>query len=105
MQRMRAMRIEVFKVLNNICPIYLKDMFNVKETHFDMRTASCFCSQILIRLYGFNSICYHGDKTWNILTNDNKSASSLNVFKALLTNWQGAICFCSSCDVCMLYMV
>ena len=105
-QRMRSMMVEVFKVLNNVGPIYLKDMFNVKETNYAMRTRFLLLQpHFNTTKYGFNSICYQGAKTWNILTNDIKSASSLNVFKSLLKNWQGAICFCSSCDVCKLYMV
>ena len=105
-QRVRFLMVEVYKILNLIGPLYLHDMYIRKETAYDMRNILALKLPIFnTKKYGLNSIRYQGAKLWNTLPNDIKRASSLSVFKSLVTQWDGATCSCNSCDTCNLSMV
>ncbi len=51
-RRLRIISTEVFKSLNNLNPIFMKQMFNVKETYYNLRDLS------LMYLPSFNKIMY-----------------------------------------------
>ncbi len=55
-RRLRIILTEVFKSLNNLNPSFMKEMFNVKETCYNLRGSS------LMYLPSFNKIMY-GKKT------------------------------------------
>ncbi len=50
--RFRIISTEVFKSLNNLNPSFFKEMFNVKETSYNLRDSS------LMYLPSFNKIMY-----------------------------------------------
>ncbi len=51
-RRLRIISIEVFKSLNNLNPSFIKEMFSVKETCYNLRDSS------LIYMPSFNKIMY-----------------------------------------------
>ncbi len=51
-RRLRIISTEVFKSLNNLNPSFMKEMFNVKETSYNLRDSS------LMYLPSFNTIMY-----------------------------------------------
>ncbi len=51
-RHLRILSTEVFKFLNNLNPSFMKDMFNVKETAYNLRDSS------LMYLPSFNKIMY-----------------------------------------------
>ena len=90
-QRMRFVMIEVYKVLNNIGPVYLQGMFKSKPTNYDMRNGCILTLPTFKSVkYGSNSLKYQGAKTWNSLPNSMKEAHTLKHFKLLLNTWNGS---------------
>ncbi len=51
-KRLQIISTEVFKSLNNLNPIFMKEMFNVKEISYNLRDSS------LMYLPSFNKIMY-----------------------------------------------
>ena len=96
-QRMRFVMIEVYKVLNNIGPVYLRGMFTYKENNYDMRSSNILTQPAFKNVkYGFNTIKYKGAKIWNCLPNEIKEAQSLTYFKSLINKWYGGCCSCQT---------
>lgn len=104
-QRMRFVMIEIYKVLNNIGPVYLRGMFTCKTSNYDMRSSFILSLPTFNNVrYGSNAIKYQGAKIWNTLPNDIKEAVNLKKFKALINTWNGGSCSCQNCVTCKSYM-
>ena len=98
LRRLRAMGIEVFKILNGKSPIYLQDLFVLKNSTYCFRRENTLnIPQVRTTTYGLHSFRYAGATIWNELPNEFRTASSLNQFKSLISNWNGDSCRCSSC--------
>ncbi len=99
LSRLRQIATEVYKVMNNIGPDYVKDIFNVKDNLYNMRnTRPLIQPNYNTVTYGRNSIKYKGAMIWNKLPKDIKEALSLKQFKNMIKKWEGPSCSCNMCD-------
>ena len=48
--------------------------------------------------YGKNTFSYFGPHIWNQIPADFKKEMDINVFKRLISTWNGPFCKCTSCD-------
>ncbi len=51
--------------------------------------------------YGKHSKKYVADIPWNSINIDIKNTDYVNVFKRKISNWQGPICQCGKCLICI----
>ncbi len=51
--------------------------------------------------YGKHSIKYAAGILWNSINVDIKNTDNVNVFKRKIRNWQGPICQCGECLICI----
>ncbi len=51
--------------------------------------------------YGKHSIKYVAGILWNSINADIKNTDNVNVFKRTIRNWQGPICQCGECLICI----
>ncbi len=51
--------------------------------------------------YGKHSIKYAAGILWNSINIDIKNTDNVNVFKRKIRNWQGPICQCGECLICI----
>ena len=101
--RLRYIVCEVFKCLHDINPAYLNDIFVVNNHNYDTRGV------MTLRLPRYNSIkygrdcfSYSGTLLWNSLDNDFRNVTCFKTFKRFLREWNGPVCKCSYCDICVL---
>ena len=84
----KSVAIQMFKIKNQTAPDYLAEMFNVRETHYDIRNNNQFTLPSFNTItYGKKSFTYYGAKLWNNLPNEIKESSSLSILKKALTSW------------------
>ena len=103
MHRIKLIMVEIYKIINKMGPKYLHDMFIVKDNTYNVRNQSTLVlPKFKTVKYGKKSIRYEGVKFWNLLRNEVKQAINLDVFKRFLRNWQGPVCSCQNCSMCML---
>ena len=96
--RKRKILQEVYKIVHNICPPYLCDLFTLKTSTRSSRAQfSVVQPRRRTTKYGINSISYTGAKMWNSLSNNVRLASSLQEFKSYITQWDNDICKCNKC--------
>ncbi len=101
--RLRILVIEIFKTLNNMSPIYKKDVFIQKQVSYGLRDVNLLVQpKFKTVTYGHNTIKYQGSKLWNNIPNDLKKMNSLSYFKYEIQKWSGPECHCGYCLQCSL---
>ena len=96
----RSLLQEIYKTFHDMNPSFMKDFFHVKQVPYNLRT-----SNVLVLpssntyKYGIYSTFFRGSLLWNLLPDNIKQASNLNVFKNKLKNWKDNLkCSCRICS-------
>ncbi|MCP3922493.1 MAG: reverse transcriptase family protein [Desulfobacterales bacterium] len=99
-QSIRLLGLEIYKTLNNLNPIFMRDYFLPKRVDHDLRrTNPLQIPKARTTAYGINSLCFQGPKIWNVLPAELKSATNVKQFKNLTKNWfLNNRCACSYCN-------
>ena len=79
----QSLCVSVFKFYNDICPLYLKDIFNpAEQNQISTRTSTLRLNQPLRKSnYGKKSISFLAPSNWNSLPNVIKLLKNTNLFK------------------------
>ena len=97
---LRCIAVEIYKILNDMSPSYLNQLFVVRDTQYNFRDSNRLEQpRVKTTTYGIKSLRYSGAKLWNNLPVHLKSACSLNEFKSLLNKWSGPTCLCEVCNI------
>ena len=96
--RLRSLSLEIFKTLHNLNPSFMKDIFQIRTSNYSSRNPNNLIhyrpNQVT---FGTNSLKSLGPRIWNCLPEELKSVNSLNIFKSLITQWNGPTCNCNAC--------
>ncbi len=83
-------------------PEFLQDLFVIKENVHDLRANNKMkLYKFKTMTYGKHSIKYVASILWNSINVDIKNTDNVNVFKRKIRNWQGPICQCRECLICI----
>ena len=96
-QRLRNILISVFKIVHNLSPNLVGDLYTITNKRSSRRLLPLAIPRVRTTKYGLNSISYLGSKLWNELENDYKMCDELEDFKSCLANWTGPVCKCNLC--------
>ena len=78
----RLLAIEMFKCMNGLNPLYIKDMFSGKDSSYNLWDNSRpMQPKFNTKRYGYKSFKYLGSKVWNCLPPCVKNVNDLNLFK------------------------
>ncbi len=100
---LRILAIEIFKVLNDMSPLYMNSLFIKKCITHELRDFIPFIQPKFNTItYGHNTITYQGSKIWNNLSNNIKMSNGLSSFKKSIQKWSGPECHCRYCLQCTL---
>ena len=79
---------EVYKIVNDIAPDYIKDLINIKQSNYNFRRENqASLPAVKSTRYGLRSISYEATWIWNCLPDDLSLAESFPQFKRLLHAW------------------
>ena len=99
-RRMKHMATEVFKIVNDMSPEYIKDLITIQHSSYNFRRENQdSIPQVKSTRYGLRSFHYEAARIWNCLPNDSRKAECFPQFRRLLHAWNGIICKCPSCSV------
>ena len=81
---------EIYKVKNGIAPEIMKDIFELQNPSYNLRST---CNQfrrgnIKTVHYGLQSVRYIGPKIWELVPNNIKYCDSLSKFRKLIKSWR-----------------
>ena len=98
--RLRVLATEMYKVINNLAPSYVSDLFQKRENMYNIRIKDNLeIPRYKSVRYGKNSITYFGPKIWNGLPSEIKQSVTINEVKHLLKLWNGPMCKCNLCKL------
>ena len=90
-RRLRTFALEVFKIVNKDCPVYLFDLIDIKNTPYSFRYQNkAALPQVRTTNVGLQSFRYAGAKLWNELPDQFRKDMSLDQFKNGLIHGQAA---------------
>ena len=88
--RLRSLCSEIFKMLNNINPAFMNEIFELRKTKRAVQNQYKLNLEVPIMnqvTFGAKSIKYLGPNIWNSLPFRIKSSESLTTFKRFIKNW------------------
>ena len=89
-KNIQTLMLEVYKSINRMNPEFMWDLFQVKDTPYNMRADDSLLSltSTKTRTFGINSLIFRGSILWNSLPNNIKLSLNTNEFKANIKNWK-----------------
>ena len=87
--RLICIMLEVFKSKYNWSPLYIQDMFEIKNSWYSMRDSSKLVQPKQNTTFGLRSFTYFGSKLWNNLPIDFKETTDSAIFRDRLRHWGG----------------
>ena len=99
-QSVRILALEVYKTLNNLNPVFMKDYFVSKTTGHYLRLKNLLdIPRARTTKNGIRSLSFQGPKIWNSLPESIKTAQNTRQFKNLIKTWfLENKCACSFCS-------
>ena len=89
---LKAMAVEIHKILNDERPEYLS-LFSKASIPYSLRDNNKLIQQKMrMTTFGIKSLSYYGTHLWNSLPIVTKRAVTLTNFKTPVKNWQGLSC-------------
>ena len=99
--RLRTLCTEIYKTLNSLNPLCMKEIFQFQENKRSVRQQNI--NNLTIKTsrrstFGSNSLSPLGPKVWNTLPFHLKCSESLATFKNMIKKWNGSKCCCNICQ-------
>ena len=104
-QNLRSLTVEIFKVIKNIAPLLMSHIFT-KNHNFctDNVSANTRSNSIFYnahnprtRNYGLNTLSHISLKVYDMVPEEIKNSSSVQIFKSKIKNWVPPQCPCRLC--------
>ena len=98
--RSRSLCTEIYKLINNINPTYMNEIFKLKKTSRAVRSNYKVNLDVLTInqvSFGDKSLRCYGPKIWNSFPFYIKSSENLEALKNIIQNWNGVSCKCKVC--------
>jgi hypothetical protein len=96
--RIRAIALEVFRVVKGLSPAYLAGTFTQTSNRYNLRSQSRIIYQCNdTKRNGLDSFRHYGGKIWNALPENVRSETDYKIFRNFLKTWSGPTCSCSFC--------
>ena len=99
-KRLRTLALEVFEILNNMNPEYIKEIFH-KTAFSTHRPLNLELNENHTTKYGNKSLRCLGPHIWNSLPNQIKRETDYTKFKEFINDWFGMKCKCNFCSFLM----
>ena len=99
-RNLQKLATEMYKVKNGDSPIIMQNIFQQIPNYYNLRNNRIWATHNVHTVYnGTESLSFLGPKTWNILPNTLKDATSLKQFKREIRSWEPKGCTCRLCKV------
>ncbi|MCG8045733.1 MAG: reverse transcriptase family protein, partial [Candidatus Thiodiazotropha endolucinida] len=98
LQRLRIIATETFKCINELSPVYIRDLVKLKESSYSFRYVNTAqVPTVRTVTYGQRSFRFESARVWNSLPNELRQTSNFKEFQRLIRTWTGPSCGCAIC--------
>ena len=89
---------EIYKVINNLSPPLMKQIFMDTTNTYNLRNKNPFLSRNVNSVKnGTETVSFRAPKTWALVPEEIKKSNSLAEFKSKIRNWKPEGCKCRLC--------
>ena len=101
-RNIQTLMIEIYKIVNNICPPIMKTLFNFRQNNHNIRNfQEIENNRVRTVQYGLETVLYRGPQLWSLLPIDIKSSNNIDTFKIRIKTW---ICKDCPCKICQTFV-
>ena len=105
-KNIQALAIMMYKVVNNIAPTIVSELFSYSNVNYNLRSGSQFHQPSANKVWnGQETISYLGPKNWNMVPEGMKQKSSIFAFKREIKQWVRDNCRCRICKNYRVYLI
>ena len=99
-RNLQKLATEMYKVVNNLSPTIMKNIFPDNNNPYNLRNKNPFLSTNVRTVFnGTEAISFRGPKTWALVPDEIKKSKTLFEFKAKIRNWKPEGCMCRICKI------
>ena len=97
-RNLQKLATEMFKVKNNLSPVFMKNIFSEATNPYNLRNAPEFNTSNIQTVHnGTETISFRGPKIWSLVPQEIKKSTSLLEFKNKIKHWKPDGCTCRFC--------
>ena len=97
-RNLQKLATEMFKIKNNLSPIFMNNVFPVSTNPYNLRNAPEFDTSNVHTVHnGTETISFRGPKTWSLVPQEIKNSKSIIEFKNKIRYWKPVGCMCRLC--------
>ena len=97
-RNLQKLATEMFKIKNKLSPTFMNKVFSDSTNPYNLRNAPDFGTSNVHTVYnGTETISFRGPKTWSLVPEQIKNATSLLEFKTKIKYWKPVGCTCRLC--------
>ena len=100
-RRLQDIAITMFRVKNELCPQYIKDLFEFNKSSYNLRMKE-FMTPMFNTSYGKHSLRYLGPQLWSKLDSNIRNAPSIGVLKKAIRKVDLDVFISNNCKNCIL---
>ena len=97
-RNLQKLATEMYKVKTGIAPLIMNDVFEVSDSHYNLRFKAWATHNVRTVNNGTETLSFRGPKTWEILPDSIKYVKSLTEFKMKIKTWEPVGCTCRLCQ-------
>ena len=98
-RNIQALATEIYKTLNNLNPIFMKEIFSLKIHNYPIRTQNLNYPNPRTISYGVESFGYKGSQIWKRIPKEIQECDGLYSFKTYVSKNCENLCKCNSCKL------
>ena len=99
-RNLQKLATEMYKVKNHLSPLPVQNLFREQNTSHELRSERCWeVPRVRTVNNGTETIRFRGIKTWEIVPNEIKRATTLTEFKNKIKKWKPMTCTCRLCKI------
>ena len=96
-RNIQSLAIEIFKMNNDLNPIFMKEIFRPVNHNYNTRRDNLYFLNPRTVSYGLETFGYRANQIWNSIPNEIKSVKDIDTFKILLAKNNANLCTCNLC--------
>ena len=100
-RNIQALTIEIYKTLNDLTPIFMKEIFSIKQHKYCSRRQHLQYQNPRTVTYGLETFGYQASQIWNSIPREIQESNDVANLKNYIKNNCSTIC---KCNICKLYI-
>ena len=96
-KNIQALAIEINKTMNDLNPVFMKEIFSLKPHNYPLRTQNLVYPNPRTVSYGLESFGYKASQIWKTIPIEIQKSEDISVVKSYISKHDKDLCKCNLC--------